>query len=157
MVMIDVNRRRFVLAAVAATGCACLPSCAAMRRGQGPAAPPGPVDMGTIGDYPRDGITDKWAQSHEVMIVRDKGRLLAVSAVCTHRGCIVDAGEDGFRCPCHGSRYTREGAVTKGPAKEALSRYAIVVNDQGRVTVDTSKRFDAGQSNDPAAFVTLKA
>jgi Rieske Fe-S protein len=32
----------------------------------------------------------------------------------------VKAGADGFECPCHGSRFTRDGAVTKGPAPRAL-------------------------------------
>ena len=44
----------------------------------------------------------------------------AISLVCTHLGCIVKQAADGFECPCHGSRFDRDGSVTKGPAPRAL-------------------------------------
>ena len=41
----------------------------------------------------------------------------AIDAVCTHEGCTV-TGADGaiYVCPCHGSRYNRNGQVVAGPA-----------------------------------------
>lgn len=55
----------------------------------------------------------------------------AISAVCTHLGCIVgwdaDAGE--FACPCHGSRFDADGEVTRGPAGRSLERKLVVVKD----------------------------
>ena len=55
-----------------------------------------------------------------VGLFRDKDGAHAVSLVCTHLGCIVKPTPEGFECPCHGSRYDREGAVIKGPAPRAL-------------------------------------
>ena len=55
-----------------------------------------------------------------VAIFRDEGGVYAISQVCTHLGCIVKAEADGFHCPCHGSRFTPEGAVAKGPAPAPL-------------------------------------
>ena len=51
-------------------------------------------------------------------------RYTAVSAVCTHQGCIVDPAPRGFRCPCHGSRFDRDGKNIGGPAPRPLPRFA---------------------------------
>jgi Rieske Fe-S protein len=51
----------------------------------------------------------------------------AFSAVCPHLGCIVqwNADEKSFDCPCHGSRFTKEGAVINGPATSGLKKIHI--------------------------------
>jgi len=50
------------------------------------------------------------------------GRLQAVSAVCTHLGCLVrfNEAERSWDCPCHGSRFGLDGEVLQGPAVQAL-------------------------------------
>lgn len=59
------------------------------------------------------------------LVVRhDDGRLTTVSTRCMHRGCQVDPVADRLVCPCHGSEYTREGAVLKGPTRAPLHRFA---------------------------------
>lgn len=55
-----------------------------------------------------------------VAIFRDREGVWAVSRVCTHLGCIVKRGREGFECPCHGSRFRWDGTVTKGPAPRPL-------------------------------------
>jgi glycine/D-amino acid oxidase-like deaminating enzyme/nitrite reductase/ring-hydroxylating ferredoxin subunit len=52
----------------------------------------------------------------------DAGALHAVSATCTHMGCLVEwnAAERTWDCPCHGSRFTSDGAVLHGPAATPL-------------------------------------
>lgn len=51
------------------------------------------------------------------------GQLSAVSAVCTHLGCIVAFNdvERTWDCPCHGSRFGTDGGVLHGPATRSLA------------------------------------
>jgi Rieske Fe-S protein len=59
----------------------------------------------------------------------------AIEAVCTHEGCtITGAAGDIYVCPCHGSRYNRNGQVVNGPAKSSLRQYATSMTD-GVVTI----------------------
>lgn len=53
-----------------------------------------------------------------------KGNVHAVSAVCTHMGCIVgwNKGDQSWDCPCHGSRFAKDGSVIKGPAIRNLEK-----------------------------------
>jgi glycine/D-amino acid oxidase-like deaminating enzyme/nitrite reductase/ring-hydroxylating ferredoxin subunit len=52
------------------------------------------------------------------------GELRAVSAVCTHLGCLVswNPAEQSWDCPCHGSRFASDGTVVQGPAVKDLRR-----------------------------------
>ncbi|MFQ5429803.1 MAG: ubiquinol-cytochrome c reductase iron-sulfur subunit [Phycisphaerae bacterium] len=69
----------------------------------------------------------------------------AVSAVCTHLGCIVARSEDGrFECPCHGSKFDEKGAVQSGPAPRALPWVQLAVSPEGQLTADTLKEVAAG-------------
>jgi len=56
-----------------------------------------------------------------VALFRDADGVYAISTICTHLGCIVKPTAEGFECPCHGSRFTDNGAVAKGPAPRPLS------------------------------------
>jgi Rieske Fe-S protein len=57
--------------------------------------------------------------AERVAAYRDEdGTLHAVSPVCTHMGCTVtwNTAETTWDCPCHGSRFSCDGAVVQGPA-----------------------------------------
>lgn len=57
------------------------------------------------------------------------GDLHAVSAICTHLGCVVgfNPAERSWDCPCHGSRFGIDGDVGGGPAVNPLpSRHSLV-------------------------------
>ena len=61
--------------------------------------------------------------SERVAVYRDEaGAVHAVSPVCTHMGCTVtwNTAEVTWDCPCHGSRFTCDGAVIQGPAVKDL-------------------------------------
>jgi glycine/D-amino acid oxidase-like deaminating enzyme/nitrite reductase/ring-hydroxylating ferredoxin subunit len=64
-------------------------------------------------------------QGRQVAISRDDdGTLRAVSARCTHLGCIVawNDAERSWDCPCHASRFAPDGSVLQGPAVNPLER-----------------------------------
>ena len=54
----------------------------------------------------------------------DTGSLHALSARCTHLGCIVhfNDAERAWECPCHGSRFAIDGSVIQGPANRPLEQ-----------------------------------
>ncbi|MCS0602185.1 FAD-dependent oxidoreductase [Streptomyces sp. LP11] len=57
----------------------------------------------------------------------DAGALHAVSARCTHLGCLVafNDAEKAWECPCHGSRFDVDGSVLQGPAVKPLERHEL--------------------------------
>ncbi len=70
-----------------------------------------------------------------VALFRDPDGVYAISLICTHLGCIVKTNQDGFECPCHGSRFYSDGKVSKGPAPQPLPWYKVSLQ-AGRFMVD---------------------
>ena len=56
-------------------------------------------------------------------------RVEAISAVCTHQGCIVAPSTHGFKCPCHGSTFDALGQRTGGPARAPLARFHVEIQN----------------------------
>jgi cytochrome b6-f complex iron-sulfur subunit len=79
------------------------------------------------------------APDDRILIVRvSEGSVLALSAICTHEGCIVDYNASAQRidCPCHGSEFGVDGHVIQGPAGVPLKVYtATLANNM--ITVAT--------------------
>lgn len=65
----------------------------------------------------------------------------ALYMVCTHLGCLYKWAQSNnrFECPCHGSKFDREGYYIEGPAPRSLDTFLVTV-DAGMVTVDTGKK-----------------
>lgn len=58
-----------------------------------------------------------------IAIYKDKSdKTHAVSATCTHMGCTVgwNNKDKTWDCPCHGSRFDKNGKVIHGPAIKDL-------------------------------------
>jgi cytochrome b6-f complex iron-sulfur subunit len=82
-----------------------------------------------------------------IVVARDAGGVYAMSAVCTHAGCLIDDTSGtvaaGLYCPCHGSAFDGSGAVTRGPARAPLQHYAVTIASDGSITVDGSQPVSA--------------
>ena len=65
----------------------------------------------------------------------------ALYMVCTHLGCLYKWAQSNnrFECPCHGSKFSREGFYIEGPAPRSLDTF-LVTEENGVVTVDTGKK-----------------
>ncbi len=70
-----------------------------------------------------------------LLLVRTgEAAVVAFSAVCPHQGCTVVPEGEAFSCPCHGSLFAADGAVTAGPAPTGLVPVPVAVTD-GAVTL----------------------
>jgi menaquinol-cytochrome c reductase iron-sulfur subunit len=98
-----------------------------------------------------------WAETHvtqAVFLDRDgSGTLRAFSARCPHEGCQVEWRDDGnqFVCPCHSSKWTRDGERVAGPTKRGLDPLEVRSSADGKVEVryvtyalDTDERIQVG-------------
>jgi cytochrome b6-f complex iron-sulfur subunit len=61
----------------------------------------------------------------------------AVTAACTHSTCTITGFESQtFVCPCHGSRFSTNGAVVSGPATRPLRSFTTqLVNNVVTISV----------------------
>lgn len=65
----------------------------------------------------------------KVAAFNDKGNIKAFSNLCTHVGCEIDWNDSDatWDCPCHGSRFEKDGTVKQGPARRPLDPLAIKI------------------------------
>lgn len=105
--------------------------------------PPTRFKIGAPANFSPGSVT--LVEDQNVFIVRAKeGYFFALSATCTHLGCIANwkSDEGIIACPCHGSKFSREGDVTGGPAPRPLPRFEISLDDQGSLVVDKGMKVD---------------
>ena len=78
----------------------------------------------------------------QFFLVHNDDGVLALYTKCPHLGCSVpwegpaDA-PNAFQCPCHGSQYNYVGERTGGPAPRPMDLFAVRVDDDGTVHVQT--------------------
>jgi Rieske Fe-S protein len=126
-----INRREFLILATAAVA-----GCTSPPPGSVSSAPGiRLVNAGPVGDYAVDGVYACF-RDHGFFIVRQKEKLFALSAICTHKRCRLKAEPDcSFSCPCHGSTFDGSGHVTEGPAKRDLPKLETLTNNNGELIV----------------------
>jgi nitrite reductase/ring-hydroxylating ferredoxin subunit len=67
---------------------------------------------------------------------RDAGGIRAMSMQCTHKFCSLVVSGNDLDCPCHHSRFDREGKVLMGPATTPLPYFKVYVDAAGTISVD---------------------
>lgn len=93
--------------------------------------------IGRKNNFPINSFT--YLSDRQLFVYRDHEGIRAVSAVCTHLGCIVEKSEDGFQCPCHGSCYSDTGEVLSGAATKDLPWYSLSRDPDGQIIVDLGR------------------
>lgn len=108
--------------------------------------PPTRFTAGSPLDYPEG--TVRFDRERKAYVVGAAGGVYAMSAVCTHLGCITRyvSDENAIACPCHGSRFDLEGNVTHGPAPRPLQWLEVTVDAAGQLVVDTSVIIPRGKA-----------
>lgn len=100
---------------------------------------PEPTKIFKIG-YPSDFKVGEVAnfEKQQLNVFRNEKGFYAISAVCTHLGCLVKYTGQEFKCPCHGSTFDKRGNVKSGPAPRALEWYALSMDSTGQLVVNTN-------------------
>ncbi len=96
------------------------------------------VNAGKPDRYPPDSVT--LDPETAIYVVRDPEGYFALSATCTHLGCLTAFKQELgiIACPCHGSKFNRDGVKIAGPAPKPLPWLRMWLNDDGELMVDRS-------------------
>jgi Rieske Fe-S protein len=138
-----VNRRELLFLAGASTGLAVLAAAVPGCANPTGTPPTGQVGAGNLSALAVGALL----VMTNFAVGRDANGIYAMSAVCTHAGCLLDDGAStiaaGLGCPCHGSTFDGNGSVTAGPARSPLEHYAVSIAADGSITVDGSQTVSA--------------
>lgn len=96
------------------------------------------VKAGKPDQFPPNSVTLD-PQSGIYLVNSAKG-YYALGAICTHLGCLTawKPELDLIACPCHGSRFNRDGIKVAGPAPQPLPWLKVWLADDGYLMVDRS-------------------
>ncbi|MBI1885458.1 MAG: ubiquinol-cytochrome c reductase iron-sulfur subunit [Chloroflexi bacterium] len=96
---------------------------------------------------------------------KTRGGVLALWTKCPHLGCTVPwrpefnfLGRRGwFRCPCHGSTYTKDGGIrVYGPAPRSMDTFPVEVKEDGSIVVETGPaNAEKGSPDNPSRAVKI--
>ena len=84
------------------------------------------INIGEVKDY------------NKIFLVRDNDGIFALKAKCTHLGCKPIWNGKQFHCPCHGSIFTEEGDVIRGPAAKTLT-HLLIKKERNSIIVNLNK------------------
>jgi len=125
------------------------------------AEPPSTIKIGLPSNYEPSSVNERFKAEWGFWVVRSdrysgEDIIYAIQSVCTHLGCPPNwlAGEQKFKCPCHGSGFYISGVNFEGPAPRPLERFKISTADDGQLVVDKSQKFqeELGQWSDPDSY-----
>ncbi len=91
-----------------------------------------------LGDVPIRDVKFFRILNKPIVIIRpNEQEVTALSAICTHLGCIVrwKEGSKELDCPCHGGRFDLKGFVIGGPPPRPLPRYPVTV-ENGYIVIE---------------------
>ena len=93
--------------------------------------------VGKVEDFQDGSVTS--VRDGKFFLVRQGNEFRALYQVCTHLGCLLRPTQDGFACPCHGSKFDQDGKLIASPAPRDMDEFVMEIVD-GNVVVDTGQR-----------------
>jgi cytochrome b6-f complex iron-sulfur subunit len=121
--------------------------------------PPTTFKAGFPTEYTIGTVNTNYQKSNRVWIVREAKGIYVLYAKCTHLGCtpVWRDSDNKFKCPCHGSGFTREGINYEGPAPRPLERCQVALADDGQLLINTAVTFkqEKGQWSDLRSYLRL--
>ena len=101
--------------------------------------------LGNADILPQIGIDPEANTSGKFWLINTDEGPRALYMVCTHLGCLYkwEPSANRFECPCHGSKFSREGHYIEGPAPRSLDQFLIEIVQGGSTVAQTE---DAGDS-----------
>lgn len=119
----------------------------------------GIFNLGAAGDIvpPTDAAPANSTTSRSWVANTDEG-VVALYNVCVHLGCLYgwQPVTARFECPCHGSKYEKNGDYIEGPAPRSLDRFVIrFVDEGGTVLAETNASGDPLPIPDPNAVMMV--
>ena len=133
----DLSRRMALKLSLAASGVLAAGGLVKFLNYEAAAGPPAAIELEAPETYTTGVATHLPAVG--AWLLRDEGGLFAISTHCTHLGCTVERQADGYRCPCHGSRFAPDGQVLTGPGTRPLNYLRLSLSGQGRVVLHTDQ------------------
>ncbi len=88
----------------------------------------GRVEAGAEADFPVGAGKKIVYRDKPVWVIHAPFGFVALSAICTHLGCIVEYDpEKKIWCPCHAGFFDLRGNVVSGPPPRPLPSYPVAV------------------------------
>ncbi len=103
------------------------------------------VNAGKPDRYPPESVT--LDPESGIFVVNSPQGFYALQATCTHLGCLTAwKPELGIiACPCHGSKFSRDGVKIAGPAPKPLPWLRMWLSEDGDLMVDRSAQLGSRQ------------
>ncbi|RIK32996.1 MAG: hypothetical protein DCC52_04300 [Chloroflexi bacterium] len=119
----------------------------------------GVFDLGLAGDaIPGTEDAPKASTAARSWVSNTDQGVVALYNVCVHLGCLYgwEPITNRFECPCHGSKYEKDGTYIAGPAPRSLDRFVIRFTDaNGTVLAETNAQGDPLEIPSPNALMIV--
>lgn len=143
--MKSISRREALFTVSAVGSVALLSGCLRQNSNPGSSLASAGAKVGTLKDFPNIGsFTELDLADTPAVVIRlaapskqgisvGEVHLIALSKVCTHLGCLVNAPKEAvLECACHGSLFdANTGAATRGPAGTPLASFKLEARADG--------------------------
>ena len=81
--------------------------------------------IGDVSSFPAGQLTAVAVNGQPAAVQNLDGKIAVYSLICTHLGCVVGVTGDTFKCPCHGSEFSRHRRGDARPRHAAAAHLPL--------------------------------